>query len=418
MKPCAVLFLIAAWAVPSVCPAQLQVLHRSSTSSENLEGRILSTAVVGTNIYGLTDRGNGNSFFSLDTATDTFDLTELPNEPDQRIFPPDKAGPLATVGDRVIGSFSPGNSDVFSVRTDGSDFQVIAHAETVGLQFPNVIAAAGRVYGSTERGVFSVNPDGSDLRLWPGDIESPISAPLAFDGARLYGATWYSFGFSPGEEVTDVGKIFTVNPDGSDFRALRETGAVSISSIAVHDGTIYGLEDTARGTQIGPSGPVPRKLFAMNSDGSDYRVLHEFAGGPTDGQNAIRVVSNGDQLFGVTRTGGRENAGTIFRSDLGGTNYEIIHNFGAGSFNGIFPNSDLVVIGSSLYGSTLEGGAVDQSQPLGGGGIVYSIPVDANAVPEPTTLFVWLLLSVCALGTRYRLLDPVTRESLENQMGH
>lgn len=396
----ALLSLFVIWSAPVVCTGQFQVLYRSSTSPENPEGRILSTAIVDSNIYGLTDTGNGNNFFSLDTVGGVVQLTTLPAQADQRIFAPDKAGPLAATNDQVIGSFSPGNSDVFSVRTDGSNFRVIADANDVGLQFPNVIVAAGRVFGSTERGVFRVNADGSDLRLWPGEIESPTSAPLAFDGEKIYGATWDSFGFSPGEEVTGVGKLFSVNPDGSDFRTPRDLGGVSITSIAVQDGTIYGLESPLGGTRLGPDGPLSANLFAMNTDGSDYRVLHEFEGGPSDGLNATRVVANGDKLFGVTRSGGRENAGTIFRSDLDGSDYEIIHNFGVGPLNGVFPNSDLVVIGSSLYGSTLEGGALDDTDPLGGGGIVYSLPVDANAVPEPASLAVWLLLGVIATANR------------------
>ena len=389
--------------VSSIGFGELQVLHRSNTSPEQQEGRIVATAFDGTNIYGLTDTGNGNNYFSLDRVTREFALTSLPTQPEQRMFPPQKSGPLVLVGDLLVGSFSPSNSDIFTLRLDGTGFRVIAEAEDIGLQFPNVSVANGQIFGSTERGVFRLQPDGTDVRTFRGEIESPASAPLAFDGARLFGATWPSFGFTPGEELDGVGMIYSVNPDGTDFRVLRDTGIASISSLSVQAGTIYGLEDTLEGTRIGPEGPLAGNLFSIGTDGTNYRVLHEFQGGPADGQNASRVVTNGDQLFGVTRTGGTENAGTIFRSNLDGSDYEIIHRFGAGPFNGVFPNSDLVVIGSSLYGSTLEGGAFDATQPLGGGGIVYSIETDANAVPEPTSSLVWLtLIGVTAFAARVR----------------
>ncbi len=129
----------------------------------------------------------------------------------------------------------------------------------------------------------------------------------------------------------------------------------------------------------------------MNKDGTGYTVLHEFQRGPNDGANAIQVLVEGDKLFGVTNTGGRENEGTVFRSNLDGSDYEIVHEFGFGPDNGRFPNNDLVVIGSTLYGSARWGGEFGTQEDLGGG-IVYALPLDTNAVPEPVSILVWLVL--------------------------
>src|SRR5580693_5460132 len=98
-------------------------------------------------------------------------------------------------------------------------------------------------------------------------------------------------------------------------------------------------------------------------------TLHDFKG--TEGQDPIALVQSSDgSLFGIAALGGTGN-GTVFHLQTNGA-IITLHDF-AGS-DGMSPNS-LIEVGSTLYGTTLEGG---NTACAGGCGTVFRIDAQGN----------------------------------------
>ena len=109
-------------------------------------------------------------------------------------------------------------------------------------------------------------------------------------------------------------------------------------------------------------------VFAINTDGSGYAVLHVFDAGTEGYSPDARVVVSGDRLYGTTQVGGPNGYGTIFSLSTNGTGFAIVHAFA--SWDGTAPRS-LLLSGATLYGTTQQGG-VNQY------GTVYSVGTDGS----------------------------------------
>src|SRR5262249_35247990 len=104
----------------------------------------------------------------------------------------------------------------------------------------------------------------------------------------------------------------------------------------------------------------------------NYRVVHRFSGGPSDGGDPSGAVpfDAAGNLYGVTGNGGTYNVGAIFRIAQDGSE-TIIHSFdeareGTGPSDGV--KIDLAT--GDLYGTTANGG--DTSDCFGHGcGVLY-----------------------------------------------
>ena len=101
------------------------------------------------------------------------------------------------------------------------------------------------------------------------------------------------------------------------------------------------------------------------------KSIHTF--GVNEGTVAVSELTlvNG-QLYGTTSTGGATGAGTVFRVDEDGSDYEILHSFAGGTADGANPIGQMEFDGFSLYGMTTGGG-------LNNRGVIFAV-----AVPEPS----------------------------------
>jgi uncharacterized repeat protein (TIGR02543 family) len=117
-----------------------------------------------------------------------------------------------------------------------------------------------------------------------------------------------------------------------------------------------------------------------------YTLLHGFAGGPSDGAGPgfnCNLATDGTTLYGVTITGGITNRGVLFKIGVNGSGYQVMHYFNGLSFtdlllggtgntnDGVNPEGTPLLIGSTLYGATSQGGT-------NGLGTVYKINTDGN----------------------------------------
>jgi uncharacterized repeat protein (TIGR03803 family) len=228
----------------------------------------------------------------------------------------------------------------------------------------------GGIYGSGT--VFKINTDGTGftvLKSFPGapagsnhDGTIP-QADLLIDGNTIYGST--SNGGS-----NELGTIFRINADGSDFTVLKQgilnEGAGYFSGLILDSNVLYGVSFSGG---IFTNGSV----FRISTNGSDYSVIKSFSAAATnesgiftnaEGINpeCTMIFDNG-VLYGTTVSGGLGGRGTVFKVNTNGDNYTVLKTFPSLSVaqprtnsEGASPLAGLVLSGNILYGTTWLGG--------------------------------------------------------------
>ncbi len=172
-------------------------------------------------------------------------------------------------------------------------------------------------------------------------------------GAALYGMT-------PWGGVNDYGTIFKINANGTGYKLLHSFDPASVTdgstpygSLLFNGGKLYGMTEYGGANSLGV-------IFRINLDGSGFTLLHSFAGGAMDGAVPVgSLIFVGGQLYGVTCRGGASDEGTIFRLSPKGTGFTVLHAFSSSGSDGYYPHGSLKAIGKTLYGMTSAGGTDD-----------------------------------------------------------
>jgi len=360
---------------------------------------------------------------------------------------------LVLSGDTLYGMTTRGGANeggtLFSVKTDGSDFGVLYDFENGSYPFGNIVVSGTKIYGTTHYNgangygmVYSIDTDGSDFDsvydFASGADNGRGPSGVSFDGTYLYGATY-------GGGDADVGTIYKVKTDGTEFSLLHEFGgwigydgsnpysAPMISGSTLYgavpwngptrgDGMIYSIGTDGSGyaalhefdeatdgkrpymppvsdgtylygmTTGSTSGGLEKgNIYKMRTDGTEFEILHEFAG-LSDGRYAeCELALEGDVLFGMTRYGGQDDNGVLFRIDTDGTGFWVIHHFAGGTSDGNEPWGTALTPGGSLplYGVTFYGGTSDN-------GVVFAL------VPEPSSCALMIIGAGAVVALRRR----------------
>jgi len=228
--------------------------------------------------------------------------------------------------------------------------------------------------GSWEGTVFAVNTDGTgftNLYNFTGGTDGAMPyAGLILSGNTLYGTT-------AGSGWVDYGTVFAVNTDGTGFTTLYSftngtDGATPFGGLILSGNTLYG---TTAGTTW-DYGNTYGTVFAVDTNGTNFRVLHNFTGGSDGTMPQASLILLNNTLYGTATYGGSLGYGTVFSVKTNGTDFTTLHSFTNGS-DGVFPRTDLILSGSTLYGTT-GGGEV------GDDGTVFAITTNGTGF---TTLY-------------------------------
>ena len=128
-------------------------------------------------------------------------------------------------------------------------------------------------------------------------------------------------------------------------------GNMPLAGLMLVGDTLYGTTDSG-----GVGGSGFGTVFKMTKDGSNYAVLHQFAGGTQDGVYPRGLATDGTWLYGTTQGGGSSDYGILYRVGMNGENFAVLHSFTGGS-DGVLPGRTLLITGGMLYGMARRGGA-------------------------------------------------------------
>jgi uncharacterized repeat protein (TIGR03803 family) len=306
---------------------------------------------------------------------------------------------------------------VFGINTDGTGLTNLYSFSPLSSNSPytnsdgaypdaGLVLSGSTLYGMANGGgtkgagsVFAVNINGTGFTnlhdFGPGDGQYP-EADLLLSGSTLYGTT-------PGGGDFNYGAIFKIDTNGSGFAsfysftqssgspATNSDGAFPACSLVLSGNTLYGT--AAEGGNAG-SGTV----FKINTDGSDFAVLHHFTAmsGPlasnSDGARShTGLTLSGNTLYGTASLGGISGNGTVFKINTDGSGFATLYSFTATNgitgvnADGARPLGGLILSGSALYGTANQGGT-------SGYGTVFSIflpPMLTITPAGPNVILTW-----------------------------
>jgi uncharacterized repeat protein (TIGR03803 family) len=222
------------------------------------------------------------------------------------------------------------NGVVFSIGQDGTDYQVLLSLHnSIGDESHSCFVVANNIlYGMTAAGgengegvIFSFDPAAPT----PAPTATPTPTPTNFE-------TLFSFACASSTGKEPHGRL-TLDPDETTLYGMTRKGGE-------HD---YGV------------------VFSTDTSGSNYQVLHDFAGGDDDGATSDHgyLVQSGDHLYGMTTNGGHHDDGVIFKIKTDGSSFQLLHKFGETHHDGKNPYGSLLLVGDKLYGTTANGGDND-----------------------------------------------------------
>jgi uncharacterized repeat protein (TIGR03803 family) len=282
---------------------------------------------------------------------------------------------------------------IFRVNADGTGYEILHTFSNVGPAALEGYRPQGSLLldGSTLYGMtfwsgvlnnagtlFKMNTDGSGYTVLHQFENTAVNGSGPRGTLILSGSTLYGMTLSGGSAGASHGTIFKIETNGTGFGLLHAftelpwtdatDGASPYGALVAVGSALYGMTYEGMPLNIGV-------IFKINMNGTGYELLHTFAGGPgsTDGKRPYgSLIASGSTLYGMTENGGSADLGTIFKINTDGTGFGLLHSFVGGAADGSGPKGSLIMNGSTLYGMTMWSGAG------GNNGTIFQINTDGT----------------------------------------
>ena len=242
-------------------------------------------------------------------------------------------------------------------------------AAPAGVLLLCLLAANGQAQVFTTLHTFTGGSDGS----------GPIGGVI-LSGNTLYGTA--SAGGGGGS-----GNVFAVNTNGTGFTTLNtftggSDGSGPNGGVILSGNTLYGTASAGGSWGWGT-------VFAVSTNGTGFTNLYSFTGGSDGAYTGAGLVLSGNTLYGSATWGGTNRSGTVFALNTDGTGFTVLHVFTAANIpyvwpppsktniDGAWPVGFLILSGNTLYGATFDGG-------IYGKGTVFAVNTDGTGF---TTLY-------------------------------
>jgi uncharacterized repeat protein (TIGR03803 family) len=220
---------------------------------------------------------------------------------------------------------------------------------------------AGALFGTTTGGnspdnpasIFRVDPATGTVTNYAQPYGNSFFGGLLPVGNLLYGT-------AEDTPAAPAGSVFSFDPSTATLTTIHaftsdRDGAYPLGALAQNEGVLYGAT-------VGGSNDHGT-LFSLDFASGHETVLHRFAGSDGDQPSAGVTYAFG-ALFGTTSQGGANGQGEVFRFDLTAHAFKVLHSFTGGADGGSPVYSGVTALNGVLYGVTRLGGA-------NGAGAVY-----------------------------------------------
>ncbi|HEY5426080.1 MAG TPA: choice-of-anchor tandem repeat GloVer-containing protein [Candidatus Tumulicola sp.] len=217
----------------------------------------------------------------------------------------------------------------------------------------------GTLYGTTQVGgqadsgtVFTTSTTGEERVLYSFGTGGGPDGVFPAAGLAVLSGAFYGTTLSGGDR--GCGTVFKIGKSGNErvlysFKSGND-GANPSAALSVDHGALYGT------TQSGGNGNCVQgcgTVFEVTTAGKEH-VVYAFKGGNDGMAPVARLIVVNSTLYGTTASGGKNGVGTIFKTSVAGKE-QLLHSFGAGS-DGAKPEAGFVQAGGKLYGTTNGGG--------------------------------------------------------------
>ncbi len=231
--------------------------------------------------------------------------------------------------------------------------------------------AAGNLYGTTYYGgtsgygtVFQVDKKGTETVLHNftngTDGGYPIAGLIRDEAGNLYGTT------SSGG-AHNLGTVFKVNRKGTET-VLHSFAGGSTDGCDPYQGVIQDKAGNFYGTTYACGASGGGTVFKLSKQGT-LTLLHNFAGGPSDGTAPLYgslLMDKTGNLYGVTEVGGTAGQGVLYKVNTKGT-VRVLHNFVNAPTDGCYPLGSVTMDKmNNIYGTTKSCGT-------SGAGVVWKV---------------------------------------------
>lgn len=320
-------------------------------------------------LWGLTTNDNGGSVYHLNKDGSDFTPSialgyDFPAGVDPQYLMQANDGSLYGINAR--GLENTNESVLYRINSNGVakvftlPFSAVETAGIVESQ-QGYLYGIGKTPGGNNRVIFRVKPDGSGY-------QSKTISVYAFNarGGLMCTEAGTIVGMSESGGDNGNGFIYTVNPDFSGIQIIfhfdKPGGKRPFGKLTEGpDGFLYGLTNSGGLNNAGA-------VFKVSHNGQSYIKLHDFSLNqgtfPTDGL----VIKNGF-AYGTTPTGGIHKKGVVFRIGLDGSGYTVLHQFNGG--DGQHPFGNLIIDESNMLYGIARGGQFNE-------GVLYALSANGS----------------------------------------
>ncbi len=272
---------------------------------------------------------------------------------------------------------------LFKVRPNGSDFVELYSFDTLQHYLFNPIIFDGTYLYSSYRygngfiskkgGIFKIKPDGSNFSIlhnFNSNAYAPVGT-LLNEGSYLYGMTLYDSIHYYSQNGAIYGNIFKIKTDGSEFTLIHQFDSINgrwpyeANSLIYNGGYLYGMTTMGGTYDLGI-------IFKIKPDGSEFTKIFEF--NRANGAGPIgTLVSDSTYFYATAVEGGVNDLGVVFKIKPDGSDFTKILEFDG--IKGSYPVLELTLDGNYLYGCTQMGGVNDL-------GVVLQLDTNAVGLTE------------------------------------
>jgi hypothetical protein len=184
--------------------------------------------------------------------------------------------------------------------------------------------------------------------------------------------------------VNDIGGVFLMDADGSNFKILKSfdggTGYYPYRGVTVVDSRVYGTcVYGGYNTSIGGVGGAIGTIWGVNLDGSNFQLLKAFGPPYNEGVEPTASLSyDGTHLWGTCRHyGGAGSTGTLFKVKPDGTDFQKVYSFKQTAGNSCYGRPGTYSYYPSLERITFANASISCSKSCVDGAVCAT----GNAVP-------------------------------------